>query len=82
MRERDKHAGHRIRDRRVELKMTQRELGEKLGVKQVAVSLIEHRGPKAIEHITRIAKALRCRPAWLALGELPVTNQLQQEPKA
>jgi transcriptional regulator with XRE-family HTH domain len=63
------HAGIRMRIRRVQLGMSQQELGDAIGTRQEGVSQYEARGPKSIDVIARIAEALDCRKAWLAWGE-------------
>lgn len=67
--------GLRLRYARKELrKLTQPKLALAAGVKQPSVSELETGETKDISGPTLIAlsKALRVRPEWLALGELPI----------
>lgn len=59
----NEQVGHRIKVRRVELRMTQQELAEKLSVGQSNLSHIE-RGERdlSISLLAEIAKALKCKP--------------------
>lgn len=62
--------GDRIRDRRLELGLTQRELSRRTGITAVSVSIIE-RGARdvCLDALTRIAKALDL-PLAALLGEV------------
>jgi len=66
-----KQIGHRIRVRRVELRLDQRELGQRVGVAQPQVSDWENgRRPLRFDDAIALAKALRTSVAYLA-GEAP-----------
>lgn len=58
--------GHRIRVRRAEIKMTQAQLAEEVGIWQGQISHLE-RGNKRLhlDTLERIAQVLRCSPAEL-----------------
>ena len=58
--------GHRIRVRRVEQKMKQSDLAEKVGMVSQHISQFE-RGERriGIDHLVAIAKALDCSPSYL-----------------
>lgn len=58
--------GERIRYMRNELSMTMKELGEKVGLTESAIGMIE-RGERStqINQIERISNALNVSPAWL-----------------
>lgn len=58
--------GDRIRDRRKSLKLTQEELGKKLGWGRSAVCRVEKEGNNiTTDRIAKIAKALNCTPSYL-----------------
>ncbi|ODN41139.1 helix-turn-helix domain-containing protein [Piscirickettsia litoralis] len=65
--------GQRVKELRIEYKMTQTELGKKVGVVRSAVSSWERGTAKTVtpEHLFSLAKALFVSPEWLALGEGP-----------
>lgn len=63
------HAGDRMRARRIELGLSQQDVADELGTRQEAISQWESKGPRNISTIERIAKALDCKPGWLAFGE-------------
>lgn len=63
--------GERVRQRRIELGLSQAELGEMVGTRQEGVSLFENRGPKNIDLISKLAEALDCEAAWLAFDVGP-----------
>jgi transcriptional regulator with XRE-family HTH domain len=57
-----------MRERRIELGLSQLELGEAMGCGQEAVSQLEKHGPRKLESVERIAAALEVTPWWLAWG--------------
>ncbi len=58
--------GRRIKQRRIELGLTQEELGQRLGVKQSAISRLESdKDNFSIERIIRAANALDTTPGYL-----------------
>ncbi|MBU6956075.1 LexA family transcriptional regulator [Hahella sp. HN01] len=63
--------GDRIRSRRKELKITQADLGKKIGITGAAVSQLEIGDSKSVkgEHLLAFAKALKCNPVWLVSGK-------------
>lgn len=65
--------GDRIRQRRIELGLSQEELGEHIGTRQEAVSKWESQGPKHLANVERMAQALEVTPWWLAWGVYPKT---------
>jgi transcriptional regulator with XRE-family HTH domain len=62
----DQRVGHRIRVRRVDLKMSQVDLAEALGISQGYLSNLE-RGQRSLDVklLERIAQALKCSMAAL-----------------
>ena len=62
----DQRVGHRIRVRRVDLKMSQVDLAEALGISQGYLSSLE-RGVRSLDVklLERIAQALKCSMAEL-----------------
>ena len=90
-----KKMGQRIRQKRIELGLTQEELGQKLGIKKSAISKIENGEVKAIDrdYIAKMVQLFRCAN-WLmdlddskkvelvysADGKEPITAIVNQEP--
>lgn len=70
-----KPSGLRARARRVELGLTQREVGVALGLDpasaQSTVSQLETGGISSLEMAERLAFVLWCEPAWLAFAAPP-----------
>ncbi len=62
------HAGDRMRERRIELGLTQLELGKMLRVGQETVSQWESSGPATLKTVIKVARCLKCEPAWLAFA--------------
>ncbi|CAK0768915.1 HTH-type transcriptional regulator, cell division transcriptional repressor [Gammaproteobacteria bacterium] len=64
--------GEKIRQRRVELGLSQTALAKKIGIKGAAVSLWETGGTKTLkgDNLLKVAKALEVSPEWL-IGSLP-----------
>ncbi|MDU3155801.1 helix-turn-helix domain-containing protein [Hafnia paralvei] len=58
----------RLKEKRVELKMTQTELAHRAGVKQQSIQLIEAGVTKRPRFLFEIAIALNCDPVWLQYG--------------
>jgi transcriptional regulator with XRE-family HTH domain len=63
--------GARIRQRRIELGLTQQELAECMSSTQDAISKLENIGPRSIATLERIATALDATPHWLGWGVYP-----------
>jgi transcriptional regulator with XRE-family HTH domain len=69
--------GERIRERRIELKLTQEELGKRLGYGKSAVCRVEKEGNNITSNrIEKFAKALECTPGYL-MGWTATPNQKQ-----
>lgn len=62
--------GTRLRARRLELRMTLRELEESSGVSNPLISQIEtgHVENPGVNTVAKLARALRRRPSWIAFG--------------
>lgn len=65
-----KSIGDRIRARRKELKLTQAELGRKVGISSPAISQLEKGESKSpsSDNLLTLSKALSCSPEWLQTG--------------
>ncbi|MEH6814550.1 MAG: helix-turn-helix domain-containing protein [Motiliproteus sp.] len=63
--------GSRLRTRRKELKLTQGELGRKIGVSAAAISQLEKGESKnpSSQNLLSLAKTLHCSPDWLQTGK-------------
>lgn len=59
--------GQRIRQKRIELGLTQEELGKKIGVKKSTISKIEKGEVKTIDrdYIAKMIQLFHCDPSWL-----------------
>ena len=58
--------GERIRQRRIELNLTQEELGKRLGYGKSAICRVEKEGNNiTTDRISKFAKALECSPGYL-----------------
>ncbi len=69
--------GERIRQRRIELGLTQEELGKRLGYGKSAVCRVEKEGNNiTTDRISKFAKALECSPSYL-MGWTANPNQQQ-----
>ena len=91
-----KKMGQRIRQKRIEMGLTQEELGQKLGIKKSAISKIENGEVKAIDrdYIAKMVQLFHCDANWLmdlddskkvelvysADGKEPITAIVNQEP--
>lgn len=91
-----KNMGQRIRQKRLEMGLTQEELGQKLGIKKSAISKIEKGEVKAIDrdYIAKMVQLFHCDANWLmdlddskkvelvysADGKGPITAIVNQEP--
>lgn len=63
---RHEQIGNRIKDRRKELKMSQKDLGNMVGLTSATISRIEDGSRKLTqENITKFAQALEVSPDWL-----------------
>lgn len=65
-----KTLGQRMRERRKELKLTQKQVGKYAGATAVSVTLWEkdETAPKG-EKLLKLAKVFQCSPEWLLYGE-------------
>jgi transcriptional regulator with XRE-family HTH domain len=58
----------RLKERRIELGLTQQQLALLAGVKQQTVQRIESGGSRHPRHLLEISDALECSPKWLLHG--------------
>ena len=63
-----KTISERLKQKRLELEMTQDELANAAGVSQQSIQLIEAGITKRPRFLFEIAKALHCDPLWLQYG--------------
>lgn len=63
-----KSFGERVRQRRLELGLSQEELGKRTNLSQQAITKIEKRN-NGSKYITKLASALNVSPEWLETGE-------------
>lgn len=63
-----KTISERLKQKRLELEMTQDELANAAGVSQQSIQLIEAGITKRPRFLFEIAKALDCDPSWLQYG--------------
>ncbi|WP_336842216.1 helix-turn-helix transcriptional regulator [Serratia nevei] len=61
----------RIKQRRIELKMTQTKLAELSGVSQQAINRIESGIIARPRYLLEMAQALECSASWLVNGDNP-----------
>lgn len=60
--------GERIRDRRRSLRMSQKEIADKIGVSVAAISLWEKdKASPSSDNMKSLAAALNCSPTWLLM---------------
>jgi len=64
-----KSIGSRIKARRKELNISQRQLAEMAGTSQTIISKLETDGNDSSRYLVKIANALQCEPYWLESGE-------------
>ena len=69
----------RIKQRRKELGLTQRNIADALGVSKASVSLWE-KGDTSPKNIHILAKSLKCDPDWLQSGTGNITSQASTAP--
>ncbi|MBU9832550.1 helix-turn-helix domain-containing protein [Rahnella sp. FC061912-K] len=62
--------GHRLKERRKALKLTQRELGKAVGVAHVTISQWERddTAPSG-KNLFALSAALKCSPTWILMGD-------------
>lgn len=60
--------GYRIRERRLGLGWTQKQLADRYGCRQECLSQWETKGPSEMETVRKLAKILACDAGWLAFG--------------
>lgn len=58
----------RLKQKRLELNMTQAQLAEKAGMKQQSIQSIESGSTKRPRFLFELAAALQCDPIWLMYG--------------
>ncbi|MFP7605023.1 MULTISPECIES: helix-turn-helix domain-containing protein [Serratia] len=58
----------RLKERRLELGLTQQQLASLAGIKQQTVQRIESGGSRHPRHLLEISDALGCSPKWLLHG--------------
>lgn len=78
-----KNMGKRIREKRIELGLTQEELGEKLGIKKSMISKIENGEIKAIDrdYLAKMVNLFKCDANWLMdLNESPEVTLTYEAP--
>jgi transcriptional regulator with XRE-family HTH domain len=61
----------RLKEARLEAKLTQQALGERIGVPQSTIGALETGEHKTARNIAEIAAALGVEPLWLASGKGP-----------
>lgn len=76
---RHEQIGNRIKDRRKELKMSQKDLGNMVGLTAATISRIEDGSRKLTqENITKFTKALEVSPDWLmGWSDQPQISRIQ-----
>lgn len=76
---RHEQIGNRIKDRRKELKMSQRDLGNMVGLTAATISRIEDGSRKLTqENITKFTQALEVSPDWLmGWNDQPQISRIQ-----
>ena len=76
-----KTLGQRVRERRKELKLTQKQIGKYAGVSAVSVTLWEkdETAPKG-EKLFKLAKILQCSPEWLLYEQGDLDNPVEGLP--
>jgi SOS-response transcriptional repressor LexA len=70
----------RVRDLRLQYRLTQDELARRVGVKQQSIQQLEDGVVKRPRYILELARALNVRPEWLRDGALPQRHPDQAEP--
>lgn len=71
--------GERIRSARQAAKLTQKQLGEAVGVSQQTIQKMESGHQETTGYAVQIATALGVRPEWLATGEEPMRGNLAED---
>ncbi|MCZ4057823.1 helix-turn-helix transcriptional regulator [Pantoea sp. LMR881] len=61
----------RLKQKRLELNMTQTQLAEMVGMKQQSIQSIEAGTTKRTRYLFELATALQCEPTWLMYGSKP-----------
>ncbi len=61
----------RLKQKRLELNMTQTQLAELVGMKQQSIQSIEAGTTKRTRYLFELATALQCEPTWLMYGSKP-----------
>lgn len=59
----------RLKQKRMELNLTQAQLAEKAGMKQQSYQQIEAGTTKRPRYLFELAEALQCDPSWLLYGK-------------
>lgn len=60
--------GERVKNKRIELNISQSSLAELVGMKQQSISDLEAGNIEKLRNIVEIAKALNCSVEWLYYG--------------
>ncbi|ELY4627626.1 MULTISPECIES: helix-turn-helix transcriptional regulator [Enterobacteriaceae] len=60
---------HRVKQKRVELSLSQTQLAQKVGMRQQSLQAIESGETKRPRLLIELAAALGCEPHWLLYGE-------------
>jgi len=58
----------RLKQKRLELNLTQTQLAEMVGMKQQSIQSIEAGTTKRTRYLFELATALQCEPTWLMYG--------------
>jgi transcriptional regulator with XRE-family HTH domain len=66
--ETDETISQRVKQRRIELGMTQAEVAERAGIRQQSYQQIEAGETKRPRYLLEIASVLKCKPQWLLSG--------------
>lgn len=71
--------GDRIRSRRLELRISQEELAELVGVSQTSISKIESDPTRSTKHVLKFAEVLKCTAEWLQHGDNKEDSELKDK---
>lgn len=69
----------RVKDQRINLKLTQAELAELIGITQQSLQKIEDGRTQNPRKLLELAKALNCTPEWLYSGEQNQIRDIQSQ---
>jgi len=71
--------GKRVKSRREQLKMSQDELAQAIGVTGAAISALETRDSRSSRQLSKLAKALSTSEQWLETGVEVAENTIQED---